>query len=193
MAGTNSTTMFTKLNVWVQTKTKLERLAKTDNSSMAQYIEEVANFFKKTGISPRADYESSAKAFETIDRRVKTTSDRIIAFIQKQEKDFLLPIYDNISQLLELAAEGKVRQKISEVPAEKSVKMPDKDTKDAPVITQKDEEIFRLKKQNMELQGHIKELVSGLTENIDAFNNYTYTANITKSQFDEFRAKYLID
>ncbi|MDR0575551.1 MAG: hypothetical protein LBG96_16285 [Tannerella sp.] len=192
MTGMNGT-VFKKINVWPQTKVKLETLAKSDNSSMAQYIEEVANFFKKTGISPRADYESSAKAFETIDRRVKTTSDRIIAFIQKQEKDFLLPVYDNISQLLELAAEGKVKQKISGAAADKSVKIPDVDTKDAAVVTQKDEEIFKLKKQNVELYDHIKELVSGLTENIDAFNNYTYSANITKSQFDEFRAKYLID
>lgn len=193
MTGINGTTVFTKLNIWTQTKVKLERLAKADNSSMAQYIEEAANFFKKTGISPRAEYESSAKAFETIDRRVKTTTDRIIAFIQKQEKDFLLPILDYIHQLLELSAEGKVRQKILKTEEKNAQNTTERETQGMPVFTQKDEEIFKLKKENTELRGHIKEFVFSLTEHIDTFNNYTYLAKITKSQFDEFRAKYLID
>lgn len=81
------------LNVKPRSKVTISRLAKKHEKSLVDFVEEMANYFDKTGVNPN-DLVVLSPAEE-----LKKLRDTIIAFMRKQEKDFILPVFSRVDSL----------------------------------------------------------------------------------------------
>ena len=78
----------TTTSVTIDRKTfaRLDRLAKSNNVSKKDFLSCALEYFEKYGINP-VEHESPAKEMQKLIKRC----DQVIAFIRKQEQDFLRP------------------------------------------------------------------------------------------------------
>lgn len=78
----------TTTSVTIDRKTfaRLDRLAKSNNVSKKEFLSCALEYFEKYGINP-VEHESPAKEMQKLIKRC----DQVIAFIRKQEQDFLRP------------------------------------------------------------------------------------------------------
>ena len=78
----------TTTSVTIDRKTfaRLDRLAKSNNVSKKDFLSCALEYFDKYGINP-VEHESPAKEMQKLIKRC----DQVIAFIRKQEQDFLRP------------------------------------------------------------------------------------------------------
>ena len=78
----------TTTSVTIDRKTfaRLDRLAKSNNVSKKEFLSCALEYFEKYGINP-VEHESPAKEMQKLIKRC----DQVIAFILKQEQDFLRP------------------------------------------------------------------------------------------------------
>lgn len=81
------------LNVSSDTKIYITKQAKNHKKTIVQYMDEVSNYFEKTGVNP-ADMVILSPAEE-----LKKTRETIISFLRKQEKDFIVPVFSRIDYL----------------------------------------------------------------------------------------------
>lgn len=81
------------LNVKSKTKITITRLAKKYEFSLVDFVEDMANYFDKTGVNPK-DMTILSPAEE-----LKKFRDTIISFMRKQEKDFILPVFSRVDML----------------------------------------------------------------------------------------------
>lgn len=84
----------TTTTVTIDRKTfvRLDRLAKSNNVSKKDYLSCALEYFEKYGINP-VEHESPAKEMQKLIKRC----DQVIAFIRKQEQDFLRPACEAMS------------------------------------------------------------------------------------------------
>ena len=84
----------TTTSVTIDRKTfvRLDRLAKSNNVSKKDYLSCALEYFEKYGINP-VEHESPAKEMQKLIKRC----DQVIAFIRKQEQDFLRPACEAMS------------------------------------------------------------------------------------------------
>lgn len=182
--------MYKKINIFLNTKNRLDKLVITERTSLAQFIEDAVTFFEKTGISPRQELESSKKALAQIERLIKSRFDRIIAFIQEQEKRYLLPMFDNSVQILDILAEGQIKQ--TKPVTVSGTGAPDiTEQRETGIATKKDEQIFHLEKENSLLKTTLSEVVGKIEEKINHLHNKHYELHITEAEFNELKT-YLL-
>jgi hypothetical protein len=91
----NSTIMteYSTIKVRPETKKVTTRLAEKHEMNMLDFMHAMANYFDKTGVNPR-DMQILSPAEE-----LKKFRDTIIAFLRKQEKDFILPVFSRVDTL----------------------------------------------------------------------------------------------
>lgn len=85
----------TTTSVTIDRKTfaRLDRLAKSNNVSKKEFLSCALEYFEKYGINP-VEHESPAKEMQKLIKRC----DQVIAFIRKQEQDFLRPACEAMGQ-----------------------------------------------------------------------------------------------
>lgn len=76
----------TSVTIDQKTFARLDRLAKSNNVSKKDFLSCALEYFEKYGINP-VEHESPAKEMQKLIKRC----DQVIAFIRKQEQDFLRP------------------------------------------------------------------------------------------------------
>lgn len=76
----------TSVTIDRKTFARLDRLAKSNNVSKKDFLSCALEYFEKYGINP-VEHESPAKEMQKLIKRC----DQVIAFIRKQEQDFLRP------------------------------------------------------------------------------------------------------
>jgi hypothetical protein len=84
---------YESINVKPQTKKTIDRLAKKHEKSLVDFTEDMASYFDKTGVNPN-DLQILSPAEE-----LKKFRDTIIAFLRKQEKEFILPVFSRVDTL----------------------------------------------------------------------------------------------
>lgn len=83
----------TSVTIDRKTFSRLDRLAKSNNVSKKDYLCCAVEYFEKYGINP-VEHESPAKEMQKLIKRC----DQVIAFIRKQEQDFLRPACEAMSR-----------------------------------------------------------------------------------------------
>ncbi len=86
----------TTTSVTIDRKTfaRLDRLAKANGVSKKEYLSCALEYFEKYGINP-VRHESPAQEMQKLIKRC----DQVIAFIRKQEQDFLRPACEAMNQM----------------------------------------------------------------------------------------------
>jgi len=89
---------FVKINVKPETREKLNKLSKLHQRRMYIFLEQVVDFFDRTGFDPlQSDVESPAA-------EMKKLRNSLVSFIRKQEKDLLIPMMDRVDEMVKTMA-----------------------------------------------------------------------------------------
>jgi len=188
-----SITSYKKINIFPQTKDKLDRLVKGSGTSLAQYVENAIDFFRRTGINPQSEFESSAKSFATIERLVRTRTDAIVAMIKEGEKRYSLPILDHIKEVIEVMVDQTLSKKpiIRDTQPIAAALQESGTTEVEEGITNKDEQIFVLERERKALEAYLMDIVNNIEVSKSNLGKISYKLNISENFYNELKTKFL--
>ena len=91
----------TTVTISHDTAKKIERLSNESGVSKREFMEKAMEYFTKNGINP-IDHESPVSEILKLIKR----QDQIIAFLKKQEKDTILPVYSSLDKMSQSMTEA---------------------------------------------------------------------------------------
>ena len=103
------------LQIHSETHKNLRKLSGEHGRSMKEFIAQMVNYFKRTGIDPLdIKTENSTSAIKALDKR-------LIGFIKTQEKEKLIPLLDELS-ILSKTIHQKLTHPVSQESFNESIK-----------------------------------------------------------------------
>lgn len=179
---TNS--IFCKINVRPSTKEKIEKIAKKNGTSQVNALESMCEFFIKTGIDPKGEYDSMTKSFAHLERFVKNRLDTFVGFTKENEKRYLMPIREDVMAILDLMAgrDSVVVPQNRDVTREIAPPIADN-----LIISDKDEKLFATEQERDKYRAYLDDLVSKIEVKKSNRGNTWYELKISEGFYDELK------
>lgn len=186
---------FSSVGVKTTAKVSLVTYCKKHNIGVSEFIDGARIFFEKHNATPLDSIETLDTRLSKLNTSIVTNTNRQIAFVKKNEELYGRPTMELVRAIYDIVADGIIKKELISGPAtpaktEEPVTMPTPATGNSGIITDKDKEIFELKRAEKDLRTDIIHLISKMEFQTMTGGKKRIILDISQGEYDKYRNKY---